>query len=415
MAMGRKKWLFVGIGVIVAVMIVANLLRSGKPAMTVEASAVKRRKLVEKVSGPAQIQPKTMVRLSARGVSGKVEEVHVMEGDYVDEGQVLVRLESAQLEAQLKRAQANLATTMPVLERKRSLFERNLISREELDAAEAAVRMAEADVRSAQDYLDKAVFKAPLPGVVTELNVKKGESAITGTMNVPGTVLLTVADLSEMEAQAEIDETDVVKVAVGQEAEVEADALPDTLLPGKVTEISNAATVRSAGSTEQATNFLVKVLLDQPDPRLRPGMSASVDITTAVEESCLAVPLQAVVARKPKEEERALERAKKGPRRGSEDDEGGAEAGDDESPETREDEDEEEELGVFIIEEELARFVPIRMGISDDKYVQIVAGVAEHLQVVEGPLRALRDLKSGTRVKAKEDRDKKGTGRRDEG
>ncbi len=397
MAMGRKKWLFVGIGVIVAALIVANLVRSGKPAMTVEATASKRRKLVEKISGPAQIQPKTMVRLSARGVSGKVEEVHVMEGDYVEEGQVLVRLESAQLEAQLKRAQASLATAKPVLERKRSLFGRNLISREELDAAEAAVRMAEADVRSAQDYLDKTVFKAPLSGVVTELNVKKGESAITGTMNVPGTVLLTVADLSEMEAQAEIDETDVVKVAVGQAAEVEVDALPDTLLPGKVTEISNAATIRAAGSTEQATNFLVKVLLDEPDARLRPGMSASVDVTTAVKESCLAVPLQAVVARPPEKEREAYDRAKEGGKRSSRDQK--AEEGTDEDD--TEEEEEEEELGVFIIDEELARFVPIRMGISDERYVEVVGGLEEKQEVVEGPLRALRDLRSGTKVKSK--------------
>jgi HlyD family secretion protein len=399
MAMGRKKWLFVAIGLVVAVLIVANLLRSGKPSMTVEASEVKRHKLVEKVSGPAQIQPKTMVRLSARGVSGKVEEVNVMEGDHVEEGQVLVRLESAQLEAQLKRALANLATAKPALQRKSSLFERNLISQEELDAAEAAVRMAEADVRSAQDYLDKAVFKAPLSGIVTELNVKEGESAITGTMNVPGTVLLTVADLSEMEAQAEIDETDVVKVAMGQDAEVEVDALPDTLLPGTVTEISNAANIRAAGSTEQATSFLVKVLLNEPDPRLRPGMSASVDITTAVKDSCLAVPLQAVVARAPEKEQEAYERAKEGGKRGSGKSKPEESADEDEG--VVEEEEEEEELGVFVIEDELARFVPIRMGIADDRYVEVVAGVEEKREVVEGPLRALRDLRSGTRVKAK--------------
>ncbi len=385
--------------------IVANLVRSGKPSIPVEASEVAKRRLVEKVSGPAQIQPKTMVRLSARGISGKVEEVMVSEGDEVEEGQVLVKLESAQLEAQLKRAQANLGQRRPVLERTRSLFERNLASREDLDAAEAAVRMAEADVRSAQDYLEKAVFKAPLSGVVTELNVKEGESAITGTMNVPGTVLLTVADLSEMEAQAEIDETDVVKVGIDQVAEVEVDALPDTILPGTVTEISNAAKIRAAGSTEQATNFLVKVLLNEPDPRLRPGMSASVDITTAVEESCLAVPLQAVVARKPEEEKRLYERAKEGPGKSGRKEDSGAGADEGESPEIEEEE--EEELGVFTVAEDFARFVPIRMGISDDKYVQIVSGLNENEQVVEGPLRALRDLKSGTRVKAKESKEKK--------
>ena len=247
---------------------------------------------------------------------------------------------------------------------------------------------AEAALRAARDQLEKTVFHSPIDGVVTRLNVEEGENVVTGTMNAPGTVIMVISDLPNMEVEAEIDETDIVDVRVGQAAEIEVEALADTLLPGTVTEVGNSGVTSMAGTQEEVTNFLVTVRVDQPHRALKPGMTATVEITTAVHEDVLNVPIQSVVLRKPSE----------------------LEATDEEEEETdrpersRGDKDEEEEVeGVFVVDGEEALFVPVRTDIADELSIEVEGELEEGQRVVSGPYRELRELKNGSALKLEDE------------
>jgi HlyD family secretion protein len=231
---------------------------------------------------------------------------------------------------------------------------------------------------------------APLDGAVSALNVEAGEIVITGTMNNPGTQILVVSDLSRMLVRADVDETDVVDMTVGQKARITVDALPDTSFPGTVVEIGNTAKRSIASAVEGQINFEVKVVFDHDVPQVRPGMTADVEIETATHSKTRAVPIQAVVVRTERELERATKRGGRERRRNA------AQAAVEDTVGTKD----KEITGVFVVREGVARFTPVRTGIASETMIEVQSdSLKAGDSVVSGPYKALRDLKPGTKVK----------------
>jgi HlyD family secretion protein len=223
-----------------------------------------------------------------------------------------------------------------------------------------------------------------------------------GTMNNPGTVIMTVSDLSEIEVEVEVDETDIANVKQGQEVEVSLDALPDTTFEGKVTEVGNSAQVSSSGGSDLVTNFIVTVLMTEITDAIRPGMSATCDITTAERSDVLKIPIGAVVLR----DEKLIREQQKG----GEEPSGGAlaqetdtsaAAADSVAGEEEEPEESKELEGVFVIRDGQADFVEVVTGIADQQNIEIVSGLSENDEIVTGSFKILRELKHGDRVKAR--------------
>lgn len=444
--MSKGKKILVGVIVVLAVagISVANLKRSQVKKEEVRLDKVEQRTVVSTVRAPGRVQPAEYVNLSAQ-VPGRIIQLPVAEGDTVTRGQLLIRLDDTQYRAAVeasraavKSAQATYELTKARLERSRQTLQRQktmadqkMVSPEAVEIAVTEVRVAEAElaaraedisrarssVETAQDDLSKTVYSAPTAGVISKLNVKLGEIVITGTMNNPGTVIMTIADLSRMQVEAEVDETDVVDVRPGQEVKITVDAMPDTSFRGVVTTIAASAQTGVAQGAETATNFLVKTLFADDIPSLRPGMTADVEVTTAKHENSLTIPLAALVAR----DRRTLERQKKqyeerkaggGSKANAKGKKGDSEDEDEEKPQGKE-----EKLieGVFVFQEGHALFVPVRTGISDDTHIEIFTDLKAGDQVVGGPYKTLRELKYGADVKAMDKKGKKGKGSKGEG
>jgi HlyD family secretion protein len=231
-----------------------------------------------------------------------------------------------------------------------------------------------------------------MDGMVTSLNAEVGEIVMIGTMNNPGTVIMTISDMSEIETEVEVDETDIADVELGQEAKIKIDAFPDTTFRGKVSEIGHTALISGMGTQDQVTNFLVKVVLSDSVPSLRPGMSASVDVTTKHRDNILNVPIQAVVMREEKTDSLKLKKEKGEGAMASEDSASAKEEG-------KKKKDKKEIEGVFIIDKGRAKFVKVETGIADQQNIEIVSGIAENDMIVTGSYKILRTLKDGDKVK----------------
>jgi HlyD family secretion protein len=424
---GVKRALLIGGGaILLGAIVIANIAKGKGGRQGVQVDSVTLGDVSSTVRAPAKVQPETLVKLSAN-VPGEVVRLAVKEGDPVKKGQFLLQLDSAQYEAQLRQSQAaldaaksNLALSEVALERsesllkrKESLFEKKLVSPEEIEIARTErnadkarvdvnreeVARATAAVQSAQDSLRKTVFNSPIDGTVTQLNVERGEIVMVGTMNNPGTVVLSVADLRRMKVEADVDETDVATVRLGQTATVKVDALPDTTLTGRVVEIANSPKVSELGTQEQQTNFVVDVMIDNPPPTLRPGMTADVEIKTATKKDVLHVPIQAVVVRTAEE----LKKAAAGKVQRGRESAAAAEPG---SPDPAKKN--EEIKGVFVMVDGEAQFRKVRTGIASDTDLEVWGDVKEKEKVITGPNKVLRQLKPGSKVKVEEAKAKKG-------
>jgi HlyD family secretion protein len=385
---------------VIVIFVLANLLRSGEKSFKVEVEKVKKGDITSIVTASGKIQAKRNVKISAYVVS-KIIDLPVKDGDAVKKGQLLVQLDPArykaeveQAEAQMRMAGANLEQAKLVYDRQKQLFEKNLTSQEQSDnaktsyhAAQAQYDQSKAALAQAQDDLSKTTITAPMDGVITELNAEVGEIVMIGTMNNPGTVIMTISDLSEIEAEVEVDETDVANLELGQEAKISIDAYPDTNFKGKVTEIGNTGRISGYGTQEQVTNFLVKVLLLDEVKGIKPGMSASVDITTDSRKGVLNVPIAAVVLRAEKED---TLKTKKGEKSSSNPDSLKA---------TDEKKKKKEKEGVFVVEKDQAKFEAVKTGISDQQNIEIVSGIKENDQIITGSYKILRNLKDGDKVK----------------
>jgi len=405
-------------------MTVINSKRGQVPAVRVD--TVTTTDITAYVSGPATVEPRVSVDVSAN-IMGKVTTIFVKEGQPVARGDILLELEQTQYRAGRDEAVAayrsavstveltetKWKTAKEVFDRKQGLYDKNLISREQYDLAKTQfqaerteyelardnVARARAAVVQARDSLSKTIYASPLDGVVTALNVEEGEFTVVGTLNTPGTVMLTVADLAAMQVVADVDETDVVNVKLEQPSRVTVDAFPDTVFRGEVIEIASSAKESLYAVSEEKTSadFEVKVLLGGDTSALRPGMTATADVITAEVKNATAIPIQALVTRT-RETVAAWEEDRKT--------EGG--------PKTRKGKDEKKAAeadrlraeyvkGVFVFEDEKplvkrARFVPVEVGIMGDRYVEIKKGLTGDENIIVGPYKTLRNLNDGDLV-----------------
>ena len=400
----RKTLIILGVILVVAVIIIVNLSSNRERTVKVTLDKVKRQDLTSIISASGEVKPKKNINVSAQ-VPGRIVKIGVEEGDEVKAGDFLLKLDSTQYEAnaegarslissgkaELIQAEARLERDKNSFDRQKKLFDEELISRDQLEAAKAQYDVSEAQVRaihfqidqaesnlkSSLDNLAKTVFTSPIDGIITSLRVEEGEVAIIGTMNNPGTVLMTIADLSVMEVEVEVDETDVVGVRLGQEANVRVDAYPEVPFKGKVTEIGSSALQNSsvASTTQESKDFKVVVTLEDPPEKLKPGLSASADIVTAKKTGVLAVPISSLVLR----------------------DKPAAEVGTDGAAK--------EEEGVYIVADGRAKFVPVEKGITGGMMIEVVSGLTESEEIVSGPYASLRELSDGTLLKAEEKQD----------
>ena len=416
-----KKWLWIGlIAVLVIGLVALNVVRGAKGKVTpVQLARVRVEDVTSRVRAPGKIEPKTQIKVSA-DIMGKIVRLAVKEGDPVKQGQLMLQLDDTQYRAAFNQSRAALASgesrvrdaeaTFKVAEsnysRQRALFEKGLLSqaewdqattthgsaREALQIARQEVERARAALEGAEDNLAKCRFAAPVEGVVSALNVEQGEIVITGTMNNPGTQILTVSDLSRMLVRADVDESDVVDMKLGQKTKISVDALPDTSFSGTVMEIGNTAKRSITSTVEGQTNFEVKVVFDENVPQIRPGMTADVEVETATHAKTHAVPIQAVVVRT----ERELERAARHGARNAKPRRAAAMAAEDDTIGKKD----KEITGVFVSRDGVAKFVPVKTGIASETMIEIMGEVKPSEQVVAGPYKALRELKPESKVKA---------------
>lgn len=391
----RKKTIIVAaVILIIALIIILNLTSQREKSIKVNVEKVKKQDLTSIISASGEVRPKKNVNISAH-LPGRIVKIGVEEGQSVKAGDFLLKLESTQYEANADRDralirshQADLIRAEAILKkdenfylRQKKLYDEKLISREELEAAEAQfnvskaqyesilfqIKQAEASLQSTLDNLEKTVYNSPIEGIITSLRVEEGEIALVGTMNNPGTILMTIADLSVMEVEVEVDETDVVSVAMGQKAAVTVDAFPNTIIKGKVTEIGSSA-LQTTTINQESKDFKVVITLDDPPANLKPGLSASADIITAEKSAVLTIPISAVVLKEKEEESSSFI------------------------------EDEKQIEGVYVLEEDRAKFIPIEKGIMGEMNVEITSGLEEGMTIIVGPYSALRELKEDTLV-----------------
>lgn len=403
----KRNTLLVG-GVALLAVVAASafvLTRDGDELMEVEAATVKLETIVQTVNATGRIQPKTQVNISA-DVSAKIIALHVEEGEWVERGTLLVELDRERYAAAVERAEANVRSaqanaklvsqnmlkTEKDFDRSRDLVARNLESQSVLDTMSAAyqvevaryeaalddVNQARATLKQAQDDLSKTSIYAPMSGTISDLNKEEGEIAIGSQFQED--VIMVVADLGAMEALVNVDENDIVNVAIGQTAEVEVDALFGEKLTGTVYEIANTANVGDAGTTNQKTEFEVKIAITSDIDRLRPGMTASADISTETKEGVVGVPIQSVAVRTI--DQLTME---------------GEEIADAESRFTA-DSDGFVEI-VFCIEGGRAVARQVKTGIQSDDLIEIVSGIEAGETVITGSYRAIStDLTNGALV-----------------
>jgi HlyD family secretion protein len=402
----KKKLILITLLVVAtgaAVTVGLGMRSSGPEGLEVEVESVERSTLVETVTATGKIQPVTQVNISA-DVSGKITRLVIEEGDWVEKGQLLLELEREQYLARVENSEASLRVTQSNVDvahenlikaqkdytRVQRLFEEELETQAELDGAYAESQAAKARhqstldqveqqraaLKQSQDALSKTAIYAPMSGTVSKLNKEVGEIAVGSQFQ--SDVILVLSNLTGMEALVDVDENDIVRVAIGDSATIEVDALPGVTLAGEVTEIANSAKVSGSGTANEKTEFEVKIAVTDRNNALRPGMTASADVVTETRTSAVGVPIQCVAVRTPEQLTGAGE--------------------DQESTDWVPDKDGFVEV-VFIIEDGKAFARQVRTGIQSDTHIEIVEGLDADEQVVVGNYRAIsRDLQHGSTV-----------------
>jgi HlyD family secretion protein len=435
--MSRKNvFITIAVVLVAGAVVGANLYFKKDKGLPVTTDMIKARDLEAIVSASGKIQPKRLVKISAE-TQGRVVNLAVNEGDRVHVGQFLLQIDPKSLRtrvdngaASLQAAQASieqmrqstetaraqLVQAQQSLARQQDLWKQELTTREALEKAVNDVKVAESSVQerektikpqesridqekanleSARYDLSKVRMESPIEGIVTRRNVQEGETAVTGTMNNAGTVLLELADMGVIQAEVEVDETNVPHVQIGQPAKITIDAIPDKSFKGHVSEIGNSPIQAAAGATAtQATNFKVVVILDENVPDVRPGFTCTADITTARRKEVVSVPIPAVAVREliydangqvvkdPKTDKR-----RKTP-------EPVAVAAELKPGQTRK-----ETEGVFVVRAGRAEFVPIKMGVAGDKYFEVLGGLKVADEVITGPYNSVRGMADGDLVR----------------
>src|SRR5438445_10755790 len=436
--MSKRSKLLVGAGaavVIVGIVVISAAARRDR-GQEVRFETTGRRDLVAAVTASGKIQPKKKVDVSA-DITGRITKIAVREGDFVKQGQFLIQIDPTIYEANLQQAAATMASAQAAavqakanqdqseraLRRTKELHTQspNLISTEQLEQAQTAFDIAEANlnaaqhqvdqaraaVQSARDNLRKTTLVAPRTGRVTRLAVEEGEVAVPSTVSKDIGLLLTVSDLSVIQAEVKVDETDVVRLHLGDSVEVSIDAFPDTTFMGRVTKVSNssiltAASAAGAGQSARAVDYEAEITLSNPRPEVRPDLSATARIVPETRKQALAIPIIALTVR----ENTPISTEQKSGGRGT------AQAAMPARADTgRHGGNKKETEGVFLVHSGVATFHPVKVGIAGEEHFEVVEGVHQGDTIVAGPYQAIRDLKEGAHVKpSKESSDT--TGRR---
>ena len=464
----RKKKVLIGLGVVILLAAVAgaNIYFRRDSGVSVNAEAIRARDLEALVSASGKIQPQRQVSISANQM-GRVTRLAVEEGQRVKQGQFLLEIDPRQLEGRLQRgeagvaaaqsglqqarlaveqarvslstAEANLDLARQNLKRQEDLWKGELTTRQELERAQNEVTLREAEVKARQQdirqrqqeietreqqikqeqatlaetryNLTQIIISSPMDGIVTRRNIEVGETAVVGTMNNAGSQLLTIADMSVLEAEVEVDETDIPDVELGQTARITIDAVPDRTFSGTVTEIGNSP-IQAAGAQNtgqrQATTFKVVITLNEEVPNVRPGFTCTAEITTATRKNAVAVPIQALTVREmlfDEEGNMVREEPQRG-RRGST--VGTTVSASTEPPPGHE---RKETEGVFVSRDGRAVFTPVTIGIAGEQYFEVLEGLQPGDQVITGPFASVRELDDGqdVRVQAESNNNRSGT------
>jgi HlyD family secretion protein len=445
-----KKILFIILAVVLLAGIVGlSIVRAQSGYTKVLIGTVARENLVSVVNATGQVKPKTYVNVGANAM-GRVTHFYVAEGDHVKKGQIVATIENVQQtanvdaqqatiaaartdiasyiaaektqEANVEHAQADLEQKKLDYDRAKSLVAAQVMSKQNYDAAKAAydldvasldqakaalaqakaqtasaqghLQTQQADLKVNQDLLDRTIAIAPFDGIVTNEPVRQGEMVVQGIQNTEGSTLMTLADMSVITAEVKVDESDIVNVANGQEADVSVDALPGRTFKGHVTEVGDQALLRSTGvatsqstsGVEEAKDFKVVVTLDQPSDALRPGLSCTAKIITASKDNALAVPIQALTMRDPKHLNDPVHVQTQTVSAASTDQQNAQMI-----------------QGVFVVRKDKGKdrvhFVPVTTGITGATDIEITQGLQPGDRIVTGTYRVLRDLKENSLVK----------------
>lgn len=469
-----KTLLFVGAIVLLIILTVGGIFWSRRGQVTVQTSKVTRQTLTAIVTASGQIEPENYANVNANSI-GKITDIYVNEGDHVKKGQLLLRTqdtqEQADMDAQaaavkaaeatlasdeasvesyaaaIKSSQAEIAQDKATLAQDQQAYDRGLellkaglLAKQDFDTRYSTLQVAEATLQSAQaklaqsqaqlqqakntrdmasaqvaqnraqlmratDVRNQTIYTSPYTGIVTDLPVHVGENVVPGVQNTAGSLLFQVSDMSIVDANIMVDETDIANIKLNQPAYLQVDALPDKTFKGTVTEIGQSALSSTTGetttgqqqstsTTEEAKQFKVVVRLQNPPLVLRPGLSATARIITSVQKDALSIPIQAVTVRSKKELEQNNKKSGNGQVLAAENTVPANPAAD---PGMNPDADDEQ--GVFIIRAGKADFVPVKTGIMGAMNVEVLQGLKQGDEIVSGSYAVLRTLKTGTKVR----------------
>ncbi len=408
----RKKIVWIAVGSLILLLILKSVVCGKRdPGITVQTEKAARRDITQLVSATGIINPVYQVVITPE-VTGEIVELPVQEGDRVKRNQLLIRIKPDSYAAQRDRAQANLESAQANLgirriekgyiesnfKRTEELFRSGVTNQQELEkmkadlassiaqleAQKAMVQQAEAALKESSENLKKTAIYSPMDGTVSQLNVELGERVL-GSGFSQGTNLMTVADLGKMEAIVDVDENDVVLVSIGDTAKIELDAFKNTTYNGEVTQIANSAKTTGQGTQQEVVNFAIKIALSDFNSQVRPGMSCNADIEVETKDNVLTVPIQSVTARSAEEaaagttpdSSRELIVGKTSKKKQSKPKE-----------------------VVFVVDKDTVAMKEVKIGISDNEYIEIISGLKQGEEVVSGPYRAISsELQDKTKVK----------------
>lgn len=423
MSRRTKVGLFIGLvlAVVVAISALSAARRSGR-ATEVRIETVGKRDLVSVVTASGKIEAVTQVDISS-DITGRIVKLTVREGDLVKKGQLLVQIDPSQYQSVVQRAEAFLQSSQASLQQVRANRDQakrqldraleirranpNLIAAETVEQAQQAydvavanynstdsqVDQARAQLQEARDNLAKTRIYAPIDGRVTRLAVEEGEVAVPGTFSRETGLLMRVADLSGILAKVDVDETDVVRLSLGDSVAVSIDAFPDTTFVGRVTKIGNSAKVSASSGgggaqTERAVDFEVEIELVNPPSDIRPDLSATARIVTDTRQQALSIPIIALTVRQHEDMPNELKAADSATRKSK------------------------EREGVFVVRGGVAQFIPVKVGIAGEEHFEVLTGLSAGDSIVAGPYQSIRDMKDSTRVKQQQERPENAPGAR---